>query len=870
MRPGAPAVTIERVGVALRAQRVWGDQFGGQVVQTGNGSFHVPSRAALFGDYTPHSVAIKLTQFQWNPFTWGRGEHQVRSSVMELSLLQNDIPVAFNNLTEDFNITIPGGPGNNLATTIVTFPAPGNKSSSYHLLKLNSTAEGFLVTITPLNTSVVYGVSGRYGGRPDDQNYNVSTETYVLPEQCALKTLSGDKDTEKTAATIFIPGEHEPVDYHIKVQVLGPVTECEIEKRADEKELHTDDVYSYQIQWARLSCVYWSETQEDWRTDGCAISKQSTITSTICHCNHLTAFGTDFATPPNTLDFGALNFSGLVDNVAIFSTIIVALCLFSFTSALIKVTERVGKRKLHHAVRLDDLQNGYRYRLIIWTGAARHAGTESTVTFKLFGDAANSDVRVVNIAEKVFTPGSQVTLIFSTAEQLGNVEQLQLMHDNSGEGSRASWHVDKAAVQDLATGKLSYFFCGEWLAADRGDGQVVKTFPVASEEDLRSIGFLFPASLRSNLAEEHLFLSLAIMPEDSMFTRSQRLGCCLSLLLMSMVSSAMWLRDEIKTQVVQAVSLGPFSFTLNGVYTGIMASLTCLPVIGAIVLLFQYSRPSNKGNPRVRDVEMGVSAEAPTQQGPAKGLPHWCKYVAWVLVVLSAVGSAVFTVLYSLEWGKDKSERWLSGYFLAFLADIFVMQPGKIFLLTIVTCFVGKTQVVKKIFKKKRGPALIKANVVSSQREAGFNCDAFRMRRKMERLSMRSLANIKQARMRQRRDRRFGETVWDIAWFCCFLLLVLSITNEYHNTTEGFHQTLSTTNTFLQSVDDVNDHLTFWSWLNETALQSFYPETSYNDDKPRWFERGFTADRQTVLVYPPSLVQGRVKPVLPQEMHVAF
>ncbi|XP_035694654.1 polycystic kidney disease protein 1-like 2 [Branchiostoma floridae] len=677
-----------------------------------------------------------------------------------------------------------------------------------------------------------------------------------------MKTLSGDDDAEKTEATMFISGEHEPVEYHIMVQVIGQVTECDIEEGADKKESRTNDVYAYRIQWARLSCVYWSEAQEDWRTDGCAISEQSTIASTICHCNHLTVFGRDFVTPPNTLYFLALEFSGLRDNGAIVATIIVALCLYSFTAVVIKFAERVRKKKLNHAVKLDDLQNGYRYRLIIWTGAARHAGTESTVTFKLFGDAANSDVRVVDTEEKVFTQDSQVTLIFSTAEQLGNVEQLQLMHDNSGEGSRASWHVERAAVEDLATGKLSYFVCGEWLAADRGDGQVVKTFPVASEQDLRSMGFLFPASLRSNLEEEHLFLSIAIMPEDSTFTRSQRLGCCLSLLLLSMVSSAMWVRDEIKTQVVQSFSLGPFSFTLNVVYTGIMASLTCLPVIMAIVLLFQYSRPSNKGNPRVRDVEAGVSAEAPTQQEPAKGLPHWCKYVAWVLVLLSAVGSAVFTVLYSVEWGKDKSERWLSGYFIAFWADFFVMQPGKIFLLTIVTSFVGKTQAVKKIFKKKQGTALIKASVVSSQKEAGFNCNAFRMRRKMERLSLRSLANIKQARMMQRRDSRFGETVWDIAWFCCFLLLVLSIVNEYNNTTESFHQTLSTTNTFLQSVDDVNDHLTFWSWLDETALQSFYVETSYNDDKPRWSEKGFTTDMQSVLVYPPSLIQGRVKPGL--------
>jgi len=47
-----------------------------------------------------------------------------------------------------------------------------------------------------------------------------------------------------------------------------------------------------------------------------------------------------------------------------------------------------------------------------------------------------------------------VTLNFSTAKQLGNVELLQLMHDNSGEGGRASWHVDRAAVQDLTTHKM--------------------------------------------------------------------------------------------------------------------------------------------------------------------------------------------------------------------------------------------------------------------------------------------------------------------------------------------------------------------------------------------------------------------------------
>ncbi|XP_066283602.1 polycystin-1-like protein 2 [Branchiostoma lanceolatum] len=681
MRPGAPPVTIDRGGVTLRAQKISGYKSGSQVVQTENGGFQFPSQTALFQEHPPHNLTVKLIEYQQNPYTWGRGEYQADSSVMELTLRRKNYkPLVFNNLTDDFIITVPGKTRNKPANKTITYPLPGTRSSSYHLLNLNNTAEGFLVTITPMNSSVVYSVSGRYGGRPDDKNYDVRTETYVLPEECSLvETLRGDgHGSAKTEARMFIKGKKEPVDYYVRVQILGPATECDINDRTDETNALTDGFYSYQIQWARLSCVFWSETPDAWRPDGCAISDQSTYNSIICHCNHLTAFGSDFATPPDTVDFGALTLRDLRDNGAVLTTIFVEFFLFLLILVILKVIDLRSRKKKNVSIKLDNLQDDFRYRLQVWTGTDKHAGTASTVAFSLFGDAANSGVRVVSVAEKVFTQGSWVTLNFSTTEQLGNVELLQLMHDNSGEGSRGSWNVDRAAVQDVTTGKLSHFFCGEWLAADRGDGQVAKTFPVATEEDLRSFGFLFPASLRSSLLEEHLFLSVATMPEGSTFTRIERLGCCLSFLTVSMVSSAMWLSEENATQVVQAVSLGPFSFTLNTVYTGIMTSITCLPVVMVIVLLFQYSRPSNNGGRRVRDVETAGPAAAPTQQGPAKGLPHWCKYMAWVLVVLSAVGSAIFTVLYSLEWGKDKSERWLSAYFTTFLVDISLLQPAKV------------------------------------------------------------------------------------------------------------------------------------------------------------------------------------------------
>ncbi|KAI8496991.1 hypothetical protein Bbelb_256460 [Branchiostoma belcheri] len=312
LKPGDPPVSITKGGVTLSAQKILGSEVGGQVVQTEEGGFQLPSQAALFTEFehAPQSVTVKMKQFEQNPFTWGSGEHQVRSSVVELSLHQdNNEVMTFRNLTEDFIITIPGNPKNKPATKIITIPSVGNRSARYHFYNLTGMAEGFLVTIIPLNASVVYRVSGRRGGRPDDQNYNVSMETYLLPEQCSLtKSLSGDEgDTDKTKATMFIQGEEDPGEYYVKVQVLGPVTECGVENKSDPGDAY--DFFAYEIQWARLRCLYWNETLEAWMTDGCAISNQSSINSTVCHCNHLTAFGSDFVTPPNAMDFGKFEFS---------------------------------------------------------------------------------------------------------------------------------------------------------------------------------------------------------------------------------------------------------------------------------------------------------------------------------------------------------------------------------------------------------------------------------------------------------------------------------------------------------------------------------------------------------------------------------
>ena len=62
-------------------------------------------------------------------------------------------------------------------------------------------------------------------------------------------------------------------------------------------------------------------------------------------------------------------------------------------------------------------------------------------------------------------------------------------------------------------------------------------------------------------------------------------------------------------------------------------------------------------------------------------LPSWCLYVAWVLAVATVVASAFFVILYGFQFGKEKSEAWLSALVFSFVESVILVQPFKVALI---------------------------------------------------------------------------------------------------------------------------------------------------------------------------------------------
>lgn len=136
-----------------------------------------------------------------------------------------------------------------------------------------------------------------------------------------------------------------------------------------------------------------------------------------------------------------------------------------------------------------------------------------------------------------------------------------------------SRYVNKVMVQDLESGQKWHFLCNSWLAVDVGECSLDKVFPVATEMDLKRFrwgannlrhstrkshlhihcGFflirpyflthssnLFFMKTAKDFRDGHIWFSVVSRPPCSTFTRVQRVSCCFSLLLCTMLTSIMF------------------------------------------------------------------------------------------------------------------------------------------------------------------------------------------------------------------------------------------------------------------------------------------------------------------------------------------
>ncbi|XP_026071624.1 polycystic kidney disease protein 1-like 2 [Carassius auratus] len=525
-------------------------------------SFILPSLGSVLSPDEP--VDVRMTSFRINPFSQHEGVH-ISGSVGSLSLTKMNgsvIPVA--NLTEEIEILLPRTEVAEVNQTLLEL-------ANFSTVVINVTAPNISLVfkLDPSEETPLQLLLG-FQDYPNDTNYEAWIQ---LPQ---------DGNSEEERYTWVLNPTEMTVEVGIYYLLVRPVVGAGVNSTNT----------SVFVTTIAAHCLYWDETKANWSGDGCRVGPRTTTLVTQCLCTHLTFFGSSFFVIPNMVDVSrtAELFATFVNNpvVVCFVGAIILAYLLVVMWARRKDIQDAVKVKVTVLEDNDPLAE-YRYLLSINTGHRRGASTSSQVTVTLQGTEGESEPHHLTDPEKpVFERGGLDMFMLTIPFSLGELQSIRLWHDNSG--PHPAWYVNKVMVQDMQTGQKWHFLCNSWLSIDLGECILDKVFPVATEMDLKRFSNLFFMKTAKDFRDGHIWFSVISRPPSSNFTRVQRVSCCFSLLLCTMLTSIMfWGIPSDPSE--QTMDMGQIEFTWQQVMIGIQSSIIMFPINLLIVSIFRNARP---------------------------------------------------------------------------------------------------------------------------------------------------------------------------------------------------------------------------------------------------------------------------------------
>ncbi|KAI8505767.1 hypothetical protein Bbelb_161200 [Branchiostoma belcheri] len=614
MTSGQEPVVINADGynMALHKQECSG--LGGLVVRTSTESdnwFKLPDTvtADLYGNSSNcGDVDTEMSGTNINPYEFAESSAGVSSDVLSLSLLDILGERNVSGLSQPIDIMISRGASSVQSERAATAPVGSGRLSVHNVTSTFSGMSGnssIFIHIEPLVTGFPIHLYLKNGVNVsnDDHDMNIS-----LPVSAALRySVELPDRTESSDDHTWLIQPDDLLRFNESEWYLGVAHEVPsgtgtITDSEGQNVQPSDFSLNYTITIFSSTCLYFADDENVWKGDGCQTGRLTTPSRTHCLCNHLTPFasGSSFFVAPNSIDIVAsiLAFSDIASNPAVVITMAVIVVLY----ILVVIWARRKDKKDLEKVGVTVLPGvtGYRYRYIVtvYTGFKRFAGTTAKVAIIVTGEDGQSEPHLLTDPERrVFETAGVDSFLITTAQSMGPLSSVHVWHDNSGD--KPSWFLDQITVYDLQEEQKYVFVCNRWLAEDDDDGLTERHLPVASERDLKDFFYVFSNRMAKDFRDGHLWFSVAGRPVRSMFTRVQRVSCCLSLLLCTMVVNIAFfgVADAAAQNTEEKFDVAGFTFTWTELMISVQSALIVLPINLVIVQIFR--------NLKVRPGRMG-------------------------------------------------------------------------------------------------------------------------------------------------------------------------------------------------------------------------------------------------------------------------
>ncbi|CAC5383753.1 PKD1L2 [Mytilus coruscus] len=221
-------------------------------------------------------------------------------------------------------------------------------------------------------------------------------------------------------------------------------------------------------------------------------------------------------------------------------------------------------------------------------------------------------------------------------------------------------------------------------------------------------------------------------------------------------------------------------------------------------------------------------------------LPFWCRYVAWGIVTLAVFVSGFFLILYSMEWGKTKSEL----YCCILLVFSWIVKSYK-----------------EKTVKYDREKLLLETKRRAAS-PFSYLLDVYK--KKQAPLKPKKLAKLKE----KRQQRLLMQEIFiDLVLYMIFLAILYSISfsnrdSRWYYVKNHLEQHLVTSNNIPSAdstlrYDQVKTASNLYVWINETLIPFLFPRYHTIGDQLSADKRLYVQDQVNFRVGPMRLRQLR-------------
>ncbi|GAB1610844.1 hypothetical protein Ahia01_001370900, partial [Argonauta hians] len=337
----------------------------------------------------------------------------------------------------------------------------------------------------------------------------------------------------------------------------------------------------------------------------------------------------------------------------------------------------------------NKVNDSHFYLITVFTGLKVDSGTTSNICFTLCGEENTVSTRCLSDGiHRGFPTGSLRKFLMSTPNKLGDLIYLKIWSDFSGYGLQSSWHLNKVEIMDIETEKVFVFRCNGWLGTDKY-ASTVYNISCNRLNDQLIFKSRFVDHIQHSLSDGHLWFSSCVHPCYSTFSRSQRIVCCATVLYLTMITNAMFSPFDDRLKSHSDITIGPIRLNLRQLAVSFQSIAITVPITLLLVTCFKNSKPSDKRvccrkkskdyGDKTEDNDICVETNASFSR--EKFLPFWFVYIGWIGAMAVIFTSGFFVILYSMEWGRTKSEYWLTSFAMSNLESFIIIDPGKVGLL---------------------------------------------------------------------------------------------------------------------------------------------------------------------------------------------